>query len=134
MANFISLEVVNTFNAASQATQGIILIPVDKITQVSQAVGGASIIIRTSESATSLWTFILSTSQGALAAAAPVLTGEQDATWVKKVNYALTANPGGVNAKVQLGSDFTGGVPTAPGYAPLAGNLQVYVFSAAYTP
>tara|TARA_R110002051_G_scaffold142384_1_gene215582 strand:+ start:1251 stop:1655 length:405 start_codon:yes stop_codon:yes gene_type:complete len=134
MANFISLEVVNAFNAASQATQGTILIPVDKITQVSQAVGGANIVIRTSESATSLWTFVLSTSQGAVAAAAPVLTGEQDATWVKKVNYALTANPGGVNAKVQLGSDFTGGVPTAPGYAPLATNLQVYVFSAVYTP
>ena len=116
MANYISLNVVNTFNAASQATQGQVIIPTDKITAVTQAANGSSLTIRTSESATSLWLFTLSTSQGAAAAA------------------ALTANPGGVNAKVMLGSDFTGGVPTAPGFSPLATNLPLYVFSAVYTP
>ena len=134
MANYISLNVVNTFNAASQATQGQVIIPTEKITAVTQAANGSTLTIRTSESATSLWLFTLSTSQGAAAAAAPVFTGQQSLTLVQKVNYALTANPGGVNAKVMLGSDFTGGVPTAPGFSPLAGNLPLYVFSAVYTP
>ena len=37
MAKYISLNVINTFNAASQATQGQILVPSEKITAVTQA-------------------------------------------------------------------------------------------------
>ena len=131
MAKYISLNVINTFNAASQATQGQILVPSDKITAVTQAANGSTLTVRTSESATSLWLFTLSTNQGAAAAVPPVFTGQQSQTVVGRVQYALTANPGGVNAKVSLGSDFTGGVPTSQ--TTVAGNLPIYVFSAAYT-
>ena len=48
------------------------------------------------------------------------------------IRRAQTANPGGVKAYAQLGSDDTGGSRT-PGQAPLATNLQMYWSSASLT-
>ena len=123
MAKFLSFNVTNT---AAPTTEGEYLVNVDQISAVTYA--APTLTVELKNTATSQIAFALSTSNAG--AATPTITAGTPT--IQTVNRALTANPGGVKASVGFGKDQAGGVP-APGQAPLATNLQIFVTSVTYT-
>ena len=100
MAKFIALEVVGNNN---DYENGEHLINVDQVTGVQQSADQTVDIYLAGGTPGDKVTVTLSTSQ--TAQVAPVMASNLG---VKAFNFALTANPGGVKAKVFLGVDGNG--------------------------
>ena len=126
MAKFLSFNVTNT---GAATTEGEYLVNVDQISAITYVTATGVLTVELKNTATSQIAFLLSTSNAG-AAGVPTITAGTPT--LQTVNRALTANPGGVKASVGFGKDQTGGVP-APGQAPLAANLQIFVNTVTYT-
>ncbi len=100
MAKFIALEVVGNSN---DWENGEHLINVDQVTGVQQSADQLVEIFLAGGTPGDKVTVLLSTSQ--TSAENPVMSSNLGA---KAFNFALTANPGGVKAKVFLGVDGNG--------------------------
>ena len=120
MGKFLKFQIRNAATAASATGSRDILINVDNIESVIDAVGWASFDVNLNDApagALRFWTFTLGTTtiadpgnttgNGAVAnvpPAAPLGVNMPS----QSVNRALTANPGGVSSSVQLGVDGAG--------------------------
>ena len=103
MATFIALEVVNSIGG--DFDNGEQLINRDNIVAVQQTADDTlKLLTNTPTSTQNEIEVSVSTSQSG-AAVSPVMTS---GLITKAFNYALTANPGGVKAKVFLGKDDNG--------------------------
>jgi len=108
MAKYISFNVVSSADSglgtASQFQDGEHLVNVDQIIEINQAAAGSVAISLSAAvgAASDIITLTPSTSQSG-AIAAP--TNTVGALLRDTINYALTANPGGVKAKCVLGFD-----------------------------
>jgi|TARA_R100000482_G_C5072903_1_gene122327 hypothetical protein len=100
MAKFIALEVVGNTNDFENGEQ---LLNVDQVTGVQQSSDSVVEIFLAGGTPGDKVSVTLSTSQ--TSSVAPVMTSNLGA---KAFNFALTANPGGVKAKVFLGVDGNG--------------------------
>jgi len=102
-ASFIAMEVVNSVGGGFD--NGELLVNKDNILSIQQNAADTVKIFVASPSPNDEITITLSTSiTGAVVA--PIMADEGLGT--KAFNYALTANPGGVKAKVFLGKDDNG--------------------------
>ena len=101
-ASFIAMEVVNSVGGGFD--NGELLVNKDNILSIQQNAAD-TVKIFVAEIPTREVTITLSTSISG-AVVAPIMADEGLGT--KAFNYALTANPGGVKAKVFLGKDDNG--------------------------
>tara|TARA_B100001057_G_scaffold494113_1_gene590002 strand:- start:5031 stop:5375 length:345 start_codon:yes stop_codon:yes gene_type:complete len=101
-ASFIAFEVVNS--VGGDFDNGECLINKDNILSVQQTADQTLVIYTASPSPNDEITVTVSTTESG-GAVNPVMT---EGLITKAFNYALTANPGGVKAKVFLGKDDNG--------------------------
>ena len=113
MAKYISINVVgnetSALGGASALNNGVYLIPTDKITIVSQTaanvgLGQVKIIMDTQVAALDTYTITASTS-ASLGQAANLPVNTEGRLLAKAVQYAMSANPGGVISNVSPGND-----------------------------
>ena len=102
MAKFIAFDVVNASNDWENGEQ---LVNVETIVGVYQTADNAVEILTNGGTPGDKVEITISTSETPGSFPAPVMTS---ALGTKAFNYALTANPGGVKAKVFLGKDDNG--------------------------
>lgn len=110
MAKFISFEVIGNTNDWENGEQ---LLNAEQITGVQQSADNLVEVFFNGGTPGDKATVTLSTSK--TSSVAPVMSSNLGA---KAFNYALTANPGGIKAKVFLGLDDAGD--------------QMYVFNVAF--
>jgi len=133
MANYIAFNIVNTAAVQPLQTSYEYLIDTDEILAIA-ATGAAganakTVVItlkRRWQDELSYVTLTAFTTTGGTGNPTLANGGQSLLPCIRR---AQTANPGGVKAYAQLGSDDTGGLRT-PGQAPLASNLQMYWSSA----
>jgi len=108
MAKYISFNVVGSetsgLGTASTFMNGVHLVPVDQIVEVSQTTAAnVSILLSVAVGAASDIIVLIPSTTSSGAIAAP--TNTVGALLRDSINYSLTANPGGVKAKCILGFD-----------------------------